>query len=93
MTKTRINRQKYTFCNIKSLEHLKLTKLPCPLFGPKTNHTCHQKPNPSLVKHPLRPAAFRPLGELTFLRIWHDNSGPGDYASWFLGAVTGDAEI
>ncbi|XP_023332927.1 uncharacterized protein LOC111704811 [Eurytemora carolleeae] len=29
----------------------------------------------------------RPLGNLSFLRIWHDNSGIGDYASWFLGAI------
>ena len=27
---------------------------------------------------------FRPLGDLTYLRIWHDNSGLGDYASWYL---------
>lgn len=26
----------------------------------------------------------RPLGNLTYLRIWHDNSGQGDKASWFL---------
>jgi hypothetical protein len=34
-----------TLCVIKSLKHLK--KLPRPLFRPKTNHSCHQKPNPS----------------------------------------------
>lgn len=27
------------------------------------------------------------LGALTFLRIWHDNSGEGDNASWFLDKV------
>ena len=27
------------------------------------------------------------LGALLYLRIWHDNTGVGDYASWFLGAV------
>ena len=26
----------------------------------------------------------RPLGNLTYLRIWHDNSGKGGMASWFL---------
>lgn len=26
----------------------------------------------------------RPLGPLNYLRIWHDNSGKGDYASWYL---------
>ncbi len=45
---TGINREKYTFCNIKSLEHLKkLIKWPRPLFRPKTNHTYHQKQNSS----------------------------------------------
>ena len=29
----------------------------------------------------------KPLGELSYLRIWHDNSGIGDYASWFLTTV------
>ena len=29
----------------------------------------------------------KPLGELTYLRIWHDNTGIGDYASWFLTTV------
>ena len=27
------------------------------------------------------------LGQLQYLRIWHDNTGVGSYASWFLGAV------
>jgi hypothetical protein len=26
----------------------------------------------------------RPLGELIYMKIWHDNSGHGDKASWFL---------
>jgi polycystin 1L2 len=30
----------------------------------------------------------RPLGELRYLRIWHDNSGRGRHASWFLKIVT-----
>ena len=30
---------------------------------------------------------FRSLGQLSYLRIWHDNTGIGDYASWFLGVV------
>ena len=30
---------------------------------------------------------FRCLGNLNYLRIWHDNTGIGDYASWFLGVV------
>ena len=30
---------------------------------------------------------YRPLGKLNFIRIWHDNSGVGDYASWFPGAI------
>ena len=28
-----------------------------------------------------------PLGPLTFLRVWHDNSGKGKHASWFLDKV------
>ena len=27
------------------------------------------------------------LGSLQYLRIWHDNTGVGVFASWFLGAV------
>lgn len=27
---------------------------------------------------------YRSLGQLNFLRIWHDNSGIGSNASWFL---------
>ncbi|CAF0876239.1 unnamed protein product, partial [Brachionus calyciflorus] len=29
-------------------------------------------------------AVERPLGQLNYLRIWHDNSGEDDYASWYL---------
>lgn len=29
----------------------------------------------------------RPLGNLQFLRIWHDNSGKGPNASWYLAYV------
>ena len=28
--------------------------------------------------------SFRPLGSLNYIRIWHDNTGEGDSASWFL---------
>jgi len=27
---------------------------------------------------------LRPLGKLNYMKIWHDNSGKGDKASWFL---------
>ena len=27
---------------------------------------------------------FRPLGNLHYLRVWHDNSGKGQAASWYL---------
>ena len=30
---------------------------------------------------------FRPLGDLTYLRIWHDNTGRGNYASWHCTAI------
>lgn len=29
-------------------------------------------------------AVDQPLGSLSYLRIWHDNSGEDDYASWYL---------
>lgn len=41
----------------------------------------------------------KPLGSLTFMRIWHDNSGRGKQKSWFLDQVqitdlqTGDRYI
>jgi polycystin 1L2 len=28
------------------------------------------------------------LGPLTYLRIWHDNSGRGSFKSWYLNTVT-----
>jgi hypothetical protein len=28
-----------------------------------------------------------PLGSLTYLRIWHDNSGKGSTKSWYLNLV------
>jgi hypothetical protein len=31
----------------------KLKKWPSPLFRPKTNHTCHQNPNPSAWDSPF----------------------------------------
>ncbi|XP_033737951.1 uncharacterized protein LOC117325653 isoform X2 [Pecten maximus] len=31
-----------------------------------------------------------PLGDLTYLRIWHDSSGRGDQKSWYLHKVTVD---
>ena len=31
-----------------------------------------------------------PLGELTYFRVWHDNSGTGDMRSWFLHKVIVD---
>lgn len=27
------------------------------------------------------------LGDLTFINIWHDNSGKGNDASWFLNKI------
>ena len=29
----------------------------------------------------------RPLGNLTYLRLWHDNTGRGGYASWHVAAI------
>ena len=30
---------------------------------------------------------FRSLGSLLYMKIWHDNSGKGDHASWFLNYI------
>ena len=37
-----------------------------------------------LRKYFIRSDDPRPLGLLNYVRIWHDNSGPGASASWFL---------
>lgn len=31
-----------------------------------------------------------PLGDLRYLRIWHDNTGKGAYKSWYLNRVIVD---
>lgn len=31
--------------------------------------------------------SFSCLGDMQYLRIWHDNSGKGKYASWYLNYV------
>jgi hypothetical protein len=46
---TRLDREKYTFCNMKPLEHLQIKKM----ARPKTNHTCYEKANPSRDTVPL----------------------------------------
>ena len=30
---------------------------------------------------------LRPLGSLQYLRVWHNNSGRGNYASWYCTAI------
>jgi hypothetical protein len=30
---------------------------------------------------------IRPLGSLNFMRVWHDNTGWENYASWFVTAI------
>ncbi len=48
-------REKYTFCNIKYFWAAKKIKNWLrPLYRPRTNHTCHQKPNPSREAVPLK---------------------------------------
>jgi hypothetical protein len=52
---TRIYREKYTFCIIKSLEHLKNLKTGrVPYLGLELAHACLQKPNPSREAVPLQ---------------------------------------
>jgi hypothetical protein len=58
---TLLNQRKlaFTFCVIKSLEPIKkLKKLPRTLFRPKTNHTCHQRPNISRERFSLKREKF-----------------------------------
>jgi hypothetical protein len=52
--KTRINREKYTFCVYKTIEAPKKFKNWLrPLFMPRTDYACHQQPNPSRETVPL----------------------------------------
>ena len=44
--------------------------------------TKYTKKHSSLLKFP-----FRPLGNLSHIKIWHDNTGIGNYASWYLSAI------
>ncbi len=32
----------------------------------------------------MKCSIFRSLGRLNYMRVWHDNSGHGNRASWFL---------
>jgi hypothetical protein len=53
-TQTHINREKYTFCVIKSLEQLnKFKNWLCPLLRPRSDHACPQKQNPYRETVPL----------------------------------------
>lgn len=41
-----------------------------------------------LIKVPLLYyLLYRPLGPLIYIRLWHDNSGVGDKASWYCNYV------
>jgi hypothetical protein len=62
---------------IKSLQHLKnLKKWPRPLFRPRTNHTCHQKPNPSCETVPLYEIKYlKREGHIRLLRLIGDRVG------------------
>jgi len=31
--------------------------------------------------------SYSPLGQLLYMRIWHDNSGRGEYAGWYLNYI------
>ena len=35
-------------------------------------------------------ATTQPLGDLLHLRVWHDDSGPGDTGSWYLGRLVAE---
>ncbi len=69
-TQTRINREKYTFCVIKSL---KFKNWPRQLFRPRTDHACHHKPNPSRETVPhidYRSLLFIFSFNLLLSRLW-----------------------
>jgi hypothetical protein len=53
-TQTSFNHEKFTFGNIKSLEHLTNLKNVPVLYLGLTNHTCYQKSNPSRETVPLK---------------------------------------
>ena len=35
-------------------------------------------------------ATTQPLGDLCHVRVWHDDSGPGDTGSWYLARVVAE---
>ena len=51
------------------------------------NTVCSQGFKRGTVCHFMM-ACEEPIGELSFIRIWHDNSGEGEQGSWFLDKVT-----
>ncbi len=59
-----LNREKNTFCVIKSLEHqqnLKTGRIPYLGLELTNDHACHQKPNPSLETVPFKNIFFKYL--------------------------------
>ena len=32
-------------------------------------------------------AVPRPLGQIQYIRVWHDNSGKGENSSWFINYI------
>lgn len=54
----------------------------------ETDVRCLQDPNRKLFRRGAQDifvmAVARKLGRLTYMRIWHDNSGKGKFRSWFL---------
>ena len=57
----------------------------------KTDHRRWLKEVSSLVGTTLKKNVYsfirRPLGSLNYLRVWHDNTGWENYASWFVTAI------
>jgi hypothetical protein len=96
-TQTRINREKYTFCVIKSLEHLinlKTGRRPHLGLELTSDHACHQKPNPSRATVPfIDTSAARPpkgsVGVISGFGIIYSGSGPFLPIHFEFGSVSG----
>lgn len=46
-----------------------------------------EKVSLALTTNLLTKSNLRPLGDLQYMRIWHDSSGRGHYASWYITAL------
>lgn len=50
-------------------------------------HTIFSKDFPTASVRAFFFGTRKPLGELRYLKVWHDNSGPSGLDGWFLNKV------